>query len=75
MPPLWLFILVALAGVHIVCDVYGLPIGTQLRWLFKPAVWLIFALTFGFVNLGKCAACKEREKLINELFGNNHPTK
>ncbi len=60
-----------LAVAHVCCDVYGMPLGTQLRYLFKPAVRAIYWLTFKRVDLGKCAGCKEREAYLNRMFGDN----
>ena len=47
-------IIVALALAHIACDVAGVPFGKQVRWLLKPAVWLIYALTFGCYEYCSC---------------------
>ena len=66
---LFIYLLVALCLAHIACDVAGVPMGRQVRWLFKPAVWLIYGLTFGRVNLAVCKACREREKYLDNLFG------
>ena len=69
MPYYFIAFVVLLAIAHIMCDVNGVSMGKQLRWLFKPAVWFIYALTFGRVDLSQCKACREREAYLNKLFG------
>ena len=59
----------ALALAHIVCDVFGVPMGTQIKWLLKPFVWAIFAVTLGRVDFRKCRECREREAYLNKIFG------
>lgn len=67
-----LIALVVLAVAHIACDVYGVPMGKQVRWLFAPFVWLIYGVTLRRVDFRKCAACKEREAYINKIFGEHN---
>ncbi len=64
-----IFAVFCLAAAHVVADVNGVPTGTQLRWLFKPAVWLLYGVTLGRADFRKCKACREREAYLNSLFG------
>ena len=59
---------VFLAIAHIVCDVNGVPMGKQVRWLFRPAVWLIFGATLGRIDLRHCKSCIAREARLNAMF-------
>lgn len=61
--------IVALAAAHIVSDVYGVAPGRQVRWLFFPFVFLIYAITLSLVDIRNCAACHKREAQIDIWFG------
>ena len=59
----------ALGLAHLVCDSWGVAMGTQIKWLFKPFVWLLFIASFGRVDFRKCKECREREAYLNKIFG------
>lgn len=68
--PMTIFIIsvALLCAYNVACDAYGVPAGTQLRWLFLPFVLAIYAVTGGRVDFRRCAACKRREEFVNRIL-------
>lgn len=48
-----------------------MQLGTITAKVLSPFVWLVRAVTFGRIDLGRCAGCKAREAYLNKLFGEN----
>ena len=73
--PMTIFIIsvALLCAYHLACNAYGVPAGTQLRWLFYPFVLAIYAVTLGRVDLRRCAGCKRREQFVNRVLGGTQP--
>ncbi len=74
MPSLTIIAIVSatvILSAHCFADAAGITLGRQVRYVFRPFVWLIYGLTLGRVDLRKCKACKEREAFLDSILGEN----